>query len=118
MNLKEVSTVELVQEVLTRAQNIDALLTLVGGTKRIDAGPPAKAPRKVKGSRVSALEFFQGMRSLGRPATVKELARRFTNGDSTTCHGHIYRAIKRGDIIRLGDRKPHAYQLTQTNGAA
>jgi hypothetical protein len=123
MDLSKIATVDLVAELASRAEKVDQLyaaLATLGGEKparklqvRTRTQPVAKTPRgrrpkrrKLKGDMV--LEAFK---AAGRPLTVKQAHRKLRKGTVAGMVGQVRRLCEEGKLKKLGDIKPHTYQV-------
>jgi hypothetical protein len=123
MDLSKITTADLVTELANRAAKVDQLyaaLATLGGEKsvgklqvRTRTQPEAKTPhgrrpkrRKLKGDMV--LEAFK---AAGRPLTVKQAHRKVRKGTVPGISGQVRRLVAAGKLKRLGEVKPHTYQV-------
>lgn len=114
MNLRDVSTTDLVKELARRAEHFDALASLAadvhGGAGREGASRTvadgARRPRALDAETVVAV-----LAGAGRPLTVLELHRRLRRGTRPAVTAQLRRLQRAGKVKVHGAAKPHAYGL-------
>jgi hypothetical protein len=123
MDLRSVSTAELARELLSRAEHIDALLSLVDAARTAPAAAPtaSNGTHRPRGggrgrTRVRALDVEDALREAGRPLTAPELMRKL-NATSGVVSGHLRRAVALRRVVTLGAGRPRAYALSGTLAA-
>ncbi len=114
MNLKEVSTVELVRELARRAEHFDALAALAASVNEkmpTVAGPSVAVTTVYKRKHLlSSKMVYDVLKTAGRPLTVDETFKRLGRGTKAGLVGQFRRLIGDNKVVKLGNAKPFAYQ--------
>lgn len=112
MNLSNIATKSLCEELLRRASHTDALLALVNGAGKygepVKEEPPSSSKRR-GAQRVKQEEILTVLREAKRPLTVEEAMRQIPRACRAQVAGHLRRAALDGLVTRVGAKKPFAY---------
>jgi len=118
MNLKEISTIDLVRELARRAEHFDALAAFAASVN--DEKAPNVVPKDFSARSVStpykrkhlltSKMVYDVLKIAGRPLTIDETFKRIGRGTKAGVIGQFRRLIKEKKAVRLGNAKPFAYQ--------
>jgi DNA-binding transcriptional ArsR family regulator len=112
MNLKHISTVDMVKELLARAEHMDALLALVNsGVARMEIQPPPTAgTRRTRSVRIKKDEFLQALSKMPLPKTGTQLARQLKLSLNSV-NNHLRMLERAGKTRRVGNSRPVLWEL-------
>lgn len=113
MNLKNIATKDLCQELLNRATHTDALLALVNGAGNYHK-PEAKEPRRSpSGHRklITQADVIECIRSAGKQLDAATIKRRLRSRSPSAVNAHLFVMFRAGKLIRMGVQRPYSYTL-------
>jgi hypothetical protein len=119
MNIKEISTTDLVKELCRRAEHFDALASLAASvheakvTKALTPPSLTVAVKELPKRRhlLRAQMVFDVIKSAGRPLRSDEIHKRLGKGTSQAVSSQLGGLIEKKRIVRLGNERPFAYQV-------